>query len=155
LILSLSIPVVWQHIRVIRRSIEEALESCDNNIRQGAMMTGSELLENALKYGESVSGREDISFMLETTPEQIVIEVCNGVTDLSRIRNLHEQLDRISKSNDKEALYLERLRELLLNPNEYGKLGLYRIAFEGQFTISYQYTEKILKVRAQRGGTHE
>jgi hypothetical protein len=154
-ILNLHIPVAWHHIRNVRQAIEEELKNYDESARHASMMTGSELLENALKYGERVPGWENITFMLETNQEQITIEVCNGVTDLSKIQNLQQRLERIAQTNDKETLYLARLRELLLNPNDYGKLGLYRIAFEGKFSLEFQYAANVLRVKAQRGGSHE
>jgi hypothetical protein len=154
-ILNLNIPVAWHHIRVVREAIKEELSGQSESTRRAAMMAGSELLENALKYGVRVPDMENITFMLEANQENIAIEVSNGVTDVSKIQDLQQNIERIAQANDKEALYLDRLRELLLNPNEYGKLGLYRIAFEGKFSMSFQYTAQILRVKAQRAGSHE
>ena len=116
------------------------------------MMTASELVENAVKYGEDVPAARCISFALTVDDETIRIEVSNGSTDKDGVRNLQSRVNEIARTPDKAALYVARLEKLLIEPAENGNLGLYRIAFEGQFDLACRYVDEVVTVTATRTG---
>ena len=49
-----------------------------------------------------------------------------------------------------EQLYVARLQELMNNPTQSTRLGLYRIGHEGKFDLDYSYGEQILELTARR-----
>jgi anti-sigma regulatory factor (Ser/Thr protein kinase) len=148
--LKVTLEPVWPTIRKIRQQLREALEGFPANVRDAAMMAASELTENAIKYGESVASSMTISFKFERYDEQIRIEVSNGCTNLTAVHELFECIEQIAEAPDKEALYFARVQRMLENPQESGKLGLHRIALEGQFTLYSRYENEVVTVAATR-----
>lgn len=149
-VVSSSLPHTWDHIRKIRKQVGEALEGYDPALCSAAMMVASELIENAVKYGEAVSAAPTISMSLALTPDKLVIAVQNGCGDIESVRALERRIREISEAPDKSTLYMARLEELLNDPLESGKLGLYRIAFEGEFDLHFDYTHKVVSIVATR-----
>jgi hypothetical protein len=148
--LSITLEPVWPTIRKIRQQIGDALATFPAGVRSAAMMTASELTENAIKYGESVPKAETISFRFEVYEQEIRIEVANGCTNLVAIQELLECVRQIANAPDKEALYFARVQRLLENQQETGKLGLYRIALEGKFVLYCSYDDEVVTVSATR-----
>jgi hypothetical protein len=144
------LPHTWDHIRQIRSRVAEALKDTDSSLRSAAVMVTSELVENAVKYGEEVPAARHISVSLAMGSNSIVIQVKNGSADANAVDALARRVDEIMSAPDKSVLYLTRLEELLSNPIETGKLGLYRIAFEGQFDIHFSYTNQVVTMMATR-----
>jgi hypothetical protein len=145
-----SLPHTWDHIRKIRKSVGEALKNSDPSLRAAAMMVTSELVENAVKYGEEVAAAPHITVALTVRKNQLVISVTNGSADLSGIKELQRRIEEIVHAPDKSTLYMARLEELLAEPTETGKLGLYRIAFEGQFDLHFEYIDQVVSITATR-----
>lgn len=148
---ALSIPLAWQYVRQVRSALAEALGGHDERLRRAAIMTGSELVENAIKYGESVESLTHVLFSFDLGPREITLHIANGTTNLDGVRELGHQLDLITAAPDKERLYMGRLRELIADPSQTGGLGLFRIGFEGRFGLSWSYREQVVTVTATRG----
>src|SRR6266540_3313807 len=110
------VPQVWQHVRDVRATVYKTLQTYKDSIRSAAIITAAELVENAMKYGESVSALPSTSLTLTGQGSVIQIEVMNGVTNLDRITDLERHIDDIRNSPNKQELYLNRLRLLLSNP---------------------------------------
>lgn len=144
------IPMAWHHIRDARALVLEALADASPDLRDATGMTISELLENAMKYGESVPGMAGASYSLAVGDELIRIEVKNGVGATETLEQLRTRIDAMAQAEDKEALYIERLQEILENPAAGGRLGLFRIACEGGFDLAFEYDEPIVTVIATR-----
>jgi hypothetical protein len=147
---NVSLPHTWDHIRQIRNRVSEALEHADPSLRAAAVMVTSELVENAVKYGEAVPAARQITVSLATGPSAIVIKVANGSADANAVGALARRVDEIMSAPDKSVLYLTRLEELMAEPTETGRLGLYRIAFEGQFDIHFNYANQVVTMTATR-----
>lgn len=148
--LDIRLPHTWDHIRQIRNRVAEELKTADSSLRCAAVMVTSELVENAVKYGEEVPALPQISVSLTVGPNAIVVEVKNGSADPSAVDALARRVDEIMRAPDKSVLYLARLEELLARPTETGKLGLYRIAFEGEFDIRFSYVDQVVTMTATR-----
>lgn len=149
-IVNSSLPHTWDHIRKIRKQVGDALQSSDPNLRSAAMMVVSELVENAVKYGEEVPASPHISLSMTVKGSQLTITVTNGCADIGGVRELEKRIREIADAADKSTLYMARLEELLEDSSESGKLGLYRIAFEGQFDIEFNYTDQVVSIIATR-----
>ena len=148
--LQLTFEPMWPNVREIRKRVADALETCPARLRSATIMTSSELVENAIKYGESVPAARTVTFLLEATPEMLFIRVVNGSTNASGVAELERRVEELRRSEDKQALYLARLEQLLANAEESGKLGIYRIGFEGGFELQLDYTNDVVTVTATR-----
>jgi hypothetical protein len=137
-------------VREARGRVAELASGVSEEIRTAAVMVTAELLENAIKDGEAVPGCEDVLVHVSIAPEAVTIEVINGASSRDHIAELLERIEQIRRSPSREALYISRLEEMLETPGVSGKLGLYRIGFEGNFDLTCSYEFPVLKVRATR-----
>jgi hypothetical protein len=149
--LQIEIPVVWHYVKKVADAVAQALNDYPENVRYVSVMVASELVENAIKYGRRVPSLIDAQFSLQFGPQAIEIEVANGVLNEESVAMAQATIQLISSTEDKEELYLNRMREIMINPKVKGQLGLYRIAHEGQFQLSCTYVDQILTVRAVLG----
>lgn len=147
---NVSLPHTWDHVRQIRGRVAEVLKEADSSLRSAAVMVTSELVENAVKYGEAVPAAPRISVALTVNETAIIVKVTNGSPDSSAVAELGRRVDEIMSAPDKSVLYLARLEELMSAPTEAGKLGLYRIAFEGEFDLQLTYREQVVTMTATR-----
>jgi len=148
--LKLTFEPMWPNVREIRRRVGEALEDCPAALRSAAIMTASELVENAIKYGESVPAAKTVTFVLEASAESLFIRVVNGSTNSAGVAELERRVQELQRAEDKQALYLSRLAQLLADADESGKLGIYRIGFEGGFDLALDYMNDVVSVTATR-----
>lgn len=147
---SQEIPIAWHHIREARTLVHDALTHRDRALREAAGMSLSELLENALKYGEPVPGMPGASYTIVVEDDYVEVQVSNGLTSEESLAELKRRIDAISAAPDKQALYIERLEEIMNNPSVGGQLGLFRIGCEGGFDLSYRFDPPVLTVTARR-----
>jgi len=148
--LELSFQPMWPNVRKIRQQVGATLEACHQRLRSAAVMTASELVENAIKYGESVPAAPSVTFLLEATAHQLAIRVVNGSTNALGVAELQRRVKDLSDAANKEALYLARLEQLLAHSEDSGKLGIYRIGFEGGFDLALDYTNDVVTMTATR-----
>jgi anti-sigma regulatory factor (Ser/Thr protein kinase) len=148
--ISISVPHSWQYVRTVRHKVDQVLKDFDADARSATVMAAAELVENAIKYGESVPSAETISFGLTVDGDCTRIEVVNGSTDARGVEELQKRIEEVSGAHDGAALYMSRLEELMADPSESGKLGIYRIALEGQFTLRCHYANLVVAVTASR-----
>ncbi len=147
---STSIEPLWSKARDIRSAVGELLMHYPTQLRSAAMMAASELVENAIKFGEKVPSAPSIFFTLSAQDDELRIETRNGCTKPALVDELAARLDRLAQVADKSSLYIARLEELLADPDDTGRLGLYRIAFEGEFELEYCYRDEVVTVTALR-----
>jgi hypothetical protein len=144
------VPHTWSHVRIIRERVGEELLGAGPALRSAAMMTASELTENAVKYGEDVPAAAHVAFDMWLDESRVTIRVSNGTRDKLGVRELQRRVNEVRNAPDKAALYTARLEELLVKPSESGKLGIYRIAFEGGFGLQCEYADDVVTVTATR-----
>jgi hypothetical protein len=148
--LQLTFEPTWPNVREIREQVASALEACPEQVRSAAVMTASELVENAVKYSEKVAGARAVSFELDATPELLSVRVSNGSTNAPGIAELRRRIDELTRAEDKQALYLARLEELLTQAGDSSELGIYRIGFEGGFDLQLEYANDVVSIVATR-----
>ncbi|HLK91826.1 MAG TPA: hypothetical protein VKZ18_18185 [Polyangia bacterium] len=148
--LELTFQPMWPNVRKIRQQVGAALEACKPELRSAAMMTASELVENAIKYGENVAAAPTVSFSLEASGGQLVIRVVNGSTNVAGVGELARRVNELASATNKQTLYQARLEQLLAHQDDSGKLGIYRIGFEGGFELSLDYRNDVVTVTATR-----
>src|SRR5262245_45612889 len=131
--------------------VNNGLEGRDEGFREEVTMVASELAENVVKYGEPVENAAAGSLQLVITDSSVIVTSTNGVRAGDRVRYLAEALERIRSSPDPRTLYLERMQELMANPSQTeSRLGLLRIAFEGEFSLHHTYENNVLTITAER-----
>jgi hypothetical protein len=158
--LAMEVPAAWPHIRALRHQVGEAMTGYPEEVRHAAMMTTSELVENAIKYGKEAEGAPErgpapdgapaIQFSLVVDGEHLRIEVKNRSSRPEGIQNLRACVDQIAQSRDRQALYLARMAALQPSDVRGGRLGLYRIAFEGGFDVDCSCVDDMVTVFAAR-----
>jgi hypothetical protein len=148
--LQLSFAPMWPTVREVRQRVGAALADCPAQLRSAAVMTASELVENAIKYGETVPAASTVTLVLEVTPTLLSIRVVNGSTNAAGVAELERRVSELQSAEDKQALYLARLEHLLADADESGKLGIYRIGFEGGFDLRLEYMNDVVTVTATR-----
>jgi hypothetical protein len=146
----LRLPLAWHWVQRIRETVAEDLATFEQTMRDAAVMTASELAENAVKYGEPVR-EEDAGYLsLRVESSSIVVESTNGCVNSEHVSEVLRLIELIDATPNVEILYLERLRELVGKGDQSGGLGLLRIAFEGGFRLSARYTDGMLTITATR-----
>ena len=94
--------------------------------------------------------RQQVGTALEATPGEVRIRVANGSTNAHGVAELGRRVEEVQGATDKQALYLARLEQLLAEADESGKLGIYRIGFEGGFDLACDYTNEVVTMTATR-----
>ena len=74
-----------------------------------------------------------------------------GIAGQYRAHRLEDLIARVHRDPDGATLYVARLQELLADPDASGKLGLYRIRYEGGFQLASKYEGQVLTITATRG----
>jgi anti-sigma regulatory factor (Ser/Thr protein kinase) len=142
----------WQVVHQIHTRIIQFLKERQiQNSNADALLLGcTELIENAVKYGKAQPGCNDIEFIMQMDDEKMVnIIVRNGVASEEDVKIIKEILKQIKKAKDLQKLYHSRLLILLEKPKpKRTQLGLYRLAYEGQFDINYEYDNKVITITA-------
>lgn len=142
---------LWDTVKKIRGEVEGILQDRGQEITDASKMTASELIENAVKYGCSIEDGTGIQFELVLDENCIRIIVRNKVLSQDDFENVKSHIDNVNASNNPQELYLQRLMMLMENTRlSKSQLGLYRIAYEGEFKLEYDYDDSILTVMATR-----
>lgn len=148
--IQINIPIAWEYVRSVRQQVAVALADAAEELRSAAVMAASELVENAIKYGAAVSTLPWAQFRFEAKSEYVQIQVSNGLLDATSLGRLDRMFKQLQDPAACEQLYMARLQELVNDPVQPNRLGLYRIAYEGKFTLHYTYAEQVLTVTARR-----
>lgn len=139
----MSIKPEWDNIEAVRGKAESFLKSnkLHEEIIDAIIMNISELLENAIKYGNYNNYINEIIASIVISDRDITVEVKSPVKDED---DMHfRRLDRIIQwvrgyQNPFEA-YIEKLKEISHQPldDSQSGLGIVRIAYEGQSIIDF------------------
>ena len=144
----------WRNIDLLRTSVQNCfiavfadLDGC----HAIAMVTG-ELLENALKYGDWTSGdRAMFRLRVHGRAGTIEVSVQNPLkANDPHAESLRSALEWLSSFSKPEAAYRARMLQIAQEENDAApsKLGLVRIAFEGNCKISAKVDNGTVTVTA-------
>jgi hypothetical protein len=142
---------VRELIQKVETKINEVFKEKTAILREQTLMVIVELLDNAVKYGMSVPGIGGMNLNVAVTDKEVEISVSNTVDVKQHIDYVTSIINEIKESNNAEALYANRLKQLMneRKPGE-SRLGFYRIAYEGEFELSYTYEKNVLTVIASK-----
>ncbi len=153
---SLNIYPLWSVVKWIRKKVEAILTVYSDDLGYAGKMVTSELIENAMKYGVPVDALQNqgIGYVLDVDIDNgktVTITVTNKVASEKDSNEVVRHIKMIRESNDPQQLYIERLTALIDTPGQGGsQLGLFRIAYEGQFDLEYELTDDLLSIIATR-----
>jgi anti-sigma regulatory factor (Ser/Thr protein kinase) len=140
----------WSEISKIREHVALALSGLRQSLRDAAVMVVSELVENAIKYGESIPGAPGIEVSVVREHHRLSVSVVSGTKDEEAARRLRGYTDALAASQDKLELYLARVQSLADAPETHSRLGLYRIGVEGAFDLRCSHENGVLRMTATR-----
>lgn len=146
------IPPLWETINDIRRKIAADDRVKDNqDLLNATTMVASELLENAIKYGHHAPDFAAVEFNLDLVDREIRIQVKNAYHGDHSIEGLKRNIEKIRTAANPGDLYCDRLIEIANNPRQTGSgLGLFRIAYEGEFGLELEQDDHVVTVTARR-----
>lgn len=144
--LELTLRPVWEEIDALGGRCMDFLkaEGLDVDAQNALAMVACELAENATKYGHfqgEKKEKEVVKIALEVLPSHITVKASNPVTqaEAETLNVLDQTIQWIRGFQDPFQAYLERLRDVSsqsLSSTE-SRLGLVRIAYEGQSTLDF------------------
>jgi hypothetical protein len=142
----------YEVIRDVRLQIRRLLRAFPIEIIDSAEIVGSELLENAVKYGRSLPDFPEVVFSIDSSETHISMTVSNGTFEdehIQKFLSLTNKIIQLQKSKERQSLYIDRLKEILENPNDpHSRLGLCRIMYETNYMLEYKFEKGILHVSA-------
>lgn len=139
-----TIDLNWNIIQQLRDKLASLVQSYGENLAYACKITSSELVENAVKYGCHIDSQKGIDVSLSVKDNEVRISVVNGIINKADLENVITHIDAINASYNPRQLYVARLKALLDNPEQnQSQLGLYRIAFEGEFRLDYDYDHQL------------
>ena len=115
----------------------------DANEAYAMAMTASELLENAIKYGDWSKKDDVITLAIEVSQRAVVVEVENPVIDdPASVRQLDDRIQWMRGFQSPFQAYVERLKQVSSQSYEEGEsgLGLCRIAYEARCLLDFYVT---------------
>lgn len=140
----------WSELSKIREHVALALSGLRQSLRDAAVMVVSELVENAIKYGESIPGAPGIEVSVVRDKARLSVTVVSGTTDEEAARRLRGYTEALAASHDKLGLYVARVQSLADTPDSHSRLGLHRIGAEGAFDLRCTHENGVLRMTATR-----
>ncbi|MCP4111425.1 MAG: hypothetical protein GY749_38835 [Desulfobacteraceae bacterium] len=142
---------LWDSVKMIREEVESSLKMYKEELAEASKMTASELIENAVKHGSSPDNGSGIQFEFSANSSRIKMEIINKINSEEDYEVLKDNIDQIRSSDNPEELYISRLCELMEDTKlNKSRLGLFRIAYEGEFKLNYTFENNIVTVVAVR-----
>lgn len=140
----------WSEIGKIRAQVTLALSGLRQSLRDAAVMVVSELVENAIKYGDSIPNAPGIEVSVVRERSRLSVSVASGAKDDEAARRLQNYTEALAASQDKLGLYVARVQSLADSPEAHSRLGLYRIGLEGAFDLKCTHEDGVLRMTATR-----
>ena len=141
--LQLALKPVWEEIDALGGKCMDFFKSegLHPDAQNALSMVTCELAENATKYGHFQGAKEAVRVSLEVLPSHVTVTVSNPVTpqEAESLAVLDHTIQWIRGFQDPFQAYLERLRDVSSQDlmSTESRLGLVRIAYEGQSTLDF------------------
>lgn len=137
----------WDELGRVRTAFEEYFAESTEEFKAAATMAGLELAENVIKHG---AGSSSGSVAVSVREGEVVISTQNQVTSTQRASLVRARIQEIADKGARE-MYVMRMLELIEQPEAQGSgLGLFRIAYEGDFRLSCEILGDRLCIYARR-----
>ena len=152
--LQMALRPVWEEIDALGVKCVDFLrrEGLDPDVQNALAMVVRELAENATKYGHFNGEKENVRVSVAVQRSFVTVTVSNPVTDgeAESLAVLDHTIQWIRGFHDPFQAYVERLRDVSAQSllSSESRLGLVRIAYEGQSTLDFYVDERTLVVSA-------
>jgi len=155
----------WTNIELLRSSVLNCLATIfsDHHFCHSVGMITSELLENAVKYGDwETQVRNEFKLCVTGDEEEVEVTVSNPVAAKSEeLAQLFSMVEFLDTHESAEAAYRDRLRQVAAASSDsegaggFSRLGLARIAYEGHCQVKARLDDReILHVTARLRRQH-
>jgi hypothetical protein len=141
--LDLLVPADWKRIDRVREVVTGCLgticEGQADDVADALSMVSAELLENAMKYGDTERPEILFSLALRSEPDELVVTVANTTgSDPRNIHALRNRIDWLHGFSSPAEAYVAALGDLYKRADSAvpGGLGLVRVAHEGGCTVA-------------------
>ena len=150
--LQLSFEPMWPNVREIRERVGSALQDCPHQLRSAAIMTSSELVENAIKYGESVPAAQDGDVRARGDAGSARrIRVVNGSTNALGVAELQRRVQELHRAGDKRGALPRAARGAPRRRRaRAASWGSTASDSKGDSTFELDYTNHVVTVTATR-----
>jgi len=152
-IIDYSLEAEWDSAVTVRETTAAALQQTgyDDVVIEAVTMCITELTENAVKYGNDAAQGSKILASVHQNKTDIIVSVSNSIEHEQIISPLVKTLDALREAQNPGDLHIQRMREIMKSPKKgSSRLGIYRIAYEGDFKLGYKLKDGILTVEAKR-----
>jgi hypothetical protein len=139
----------WENVDLLRTSVLNCFTAVFREMDgvHAFAMIAAELLENAIKYGNWTDETKCLHLRVWGDEDTARVEVENPV-DVSSpdVGDLMRTMDWLKDFGSAEDAYKARLLEVAMSPRGVSKLGLARIAYEGNCSLTAQIDGEVLRV---------
>lgn len=154
-VLELPIGPAWQNVDRLRLAILNCLGAVfgDPELSESVGIVTSELLENAIKYGDWTRKEHPyLKLSVRGSADEVRIEVASPVASGSAdYASVRRTLEWIKKFGTAREAYIARMHAIAEEDESSGesRMGLVRIAYEGPCNIEATLsTDEVLSIRA-------
>jgi hypothetical protein len=159
--LELPIGPEWQNVDLLRLAILNCLAAVfgDQDLSESVGIVTSELLENAIKYGDWTRGeRPCLTLSVHGSFDEVKVDVASPISPSSEhYENVKRMIDWIQRFPSARDAYIARMQAIAETEEAAGisRMGLVRIAYEGPCAIEATLdAPEVLHVRASIPTTH-
>lgn len=146
------VPTLWEIVRDLRKRVSDKLKDLPREVRDGAVLTVTELAENLVKY--AVQDPDDPPTLSLTIEDGIITIVSRNIVDSEvHARNVLKVIDELANHEDPMLLYANAIAETLDRRTAGTQQGFYRIAAIAQFSLKSDLKESRLMIEATRKTT--
>jgi hypothetical protein len=153
--LELPLQPEWQNVDLLRLAILNCLSAVfgDPDLSESVGIVTSELLENAIKYGDWAQARGRFLLLNVRGGGSVVkVEVSSPIDDGSpHVTRIQSTIDWIRGFPSAREAYIARMRDIAEHGEKSGesKMGLVRIAYEGPCAIEADFRpDGVMRVKA-------
>jgi hypothetical protein len=138
----------WENVDRVRTSVISCVRAVFADVGDGHTLgtVASELMENAMKYGEwpHLGGRVHIRIWGDR--DRLHVQVENPIAAGHDVRELMDTIAWLNGFADPEDAYRERMLEIASAQDGRTRLGLARIAYEGRCKLAAEVDGETLRV---------
>jgi diguanylate cyclase (GGDEF)-like protein len=151
--LQMTLRPIWGKFEEFGKEIEKFLSPRHPDVIYGTKMVATELIENAIKYGNFQKSNQNIDLTISLTNDVITIKVSNwkhaGTDDIVKLQHI---ITLLQNKENKREIFTERLRNIFESSGNFGtsQLGLIRIVYEAQFDLTLEEDDERIFVTASR-----
>ena len=155
LVIDLPVRNEWSNVELLRTAVLSCFAAVFNDLDscRAVATVISELMENAIKYGSwDDPERDSLHLAITGEDDRVLVSVEHPVEPASQeVERLRQTVRWLSTFSRPEEAYRARLSEFAEHAPESGisRLGLARIAYEGNCAISVDVTGRMLRVSAE------